>query len=134
MNINNLFCKKKRQKLSLENQMWNRFIDLYTGHSVDNFSGIERKAVIVFQYDAEVNNGGHSAFFDYCPDVNSNELAEALKEIASDRFAEILYDALENGKKDEYIRVDRDFGTETPSLTSYLYNYVIKNIDKFELL
>lgn len=133
MCIKNLFYKKKRQKLSPEDQMWTKFVDLYVGHSADNFSGIERKAVIVFQYDAEVNNGGHSAFFDYWPDIDCNELAEALKEIATDRFAEILCDALENGEEDEYIKVDNDFCIE-PSLTRYLYDYVLKNVDKFELL
>ena len=72
--------------------MWNRFIKEVCGafhkDNSDSFSQIQKNAIIALYYDAEVNNGGHTLFFDCFGDVFSNEeVAAALREIGGEAFA-----------------------------------------------
>lgn len=46
--------------------IWNAFIDILAMESYADLSPIQRHAHLVFQYDSEVQNGGHGQYFENC--------------------------------------------------------------------
>ena len=111
-----------------ETDSWNSFIYTITTKELDSLNEIQRKAVLCFLYDAEVNSGGHNSFFENYSEIDSNELYNVLKEISSEEVANNYINALKNQNNDE--KEDYIFYKFNPSLTDYLQKYVEKNKDK----
>ena len=75
---------------------WNRFIEDVCCRDITSLSEIQKKAVLCFWYDAEMNSGGYSGFADCYSDIDTRELAEAIltvgyKEIA-DNYIRNFFD------------------------------------------
>ena len=124
---------KKDQKylytLSEKDKRWNNFIENVCSKDLSTLSAIQRKAVICFNYDAEMNNGGFSLYKDCYPNTNPTELKESLIEISNEEIAHNYIKALEEGEKDDFIETDMKYGTFSPSLCEYLQEYIEKNKD-----
>ena len=121
--------KKYLSVLSEKDRRWNDFIEDVCFRDLSSLSAIQRKAVICFNYDAEMNNGGFSLYKDCHPDVNPTELKDALIEIGNKEIADNYMKALEDGEKDDFVETDMKYGTFSPSLCTYLQEYVEKNKD-----
>ena len=127
----NLFKSGKKNSyiLSEKDKRWNKFIEDVCFRDLSSLSTIQRKAVICFNYDEEMNNGGFSLYKDCYPDTNSTELKEALIEISNEDIANNYIKAFEEGEKDDYTETDMKYGTFSPSLCEYLQEYIEKNKD-----
>ena len=79
--------KKNSYILSEKDKRWNRFIEDVCFRNLSSLSKIQRKAVICYNYDVEMNNGGFSLYRDCYPAINSTELKEALIEISNEDIA-----------------------------------------------
>ena len=79
--------KKNSYILSEKDKRWNRFIEDVCFRNLSSLFKIQRKAVICFNYDVEMNNGGFSLYRDCYPAINSTELKEALIEISNEDIA-----------------------------------------------
>ena len=121
--------KKNSYILSEKDKRWNKFIEDVCFRDLSSLSTIQRKAVICFNYDEEMNNGGFSLYKDCYPDTNSTELKEALIEISNEDIANNYIKAFEEGEKDDYTETDMKYGTFSPSLCEYLQEYIEKNKD-----
>ena len=121
-----------RQERSI-NQIWNKFIDIVSKTSLSDLTPSQRLVAMPFWYDAEVNNGGHSAFLDYWPDISAQDLIYALNTIGAARFSDIFQKALVSGQDDDYVAADRCFGECAPSLSEILQKYIFENYEKLDL-
>lgn len=126
-----LFKKHKNfsYNLSEKDNRWNKFIEDVCFRDLSSLSTIQKKAVICFKYDAEMNNGGFSLYRDCYPETNSTELKEALIEISSEDIANNYINAFEKGEKDDFLETDMKYGTFSPSLCEYIQEYVEKYKD-----
>ena len=130
MKLLNLFNKEKNSYILTEkDQCWNNFIDNVCSRNLSTLSAIQRKAVICFNYDASMNNGGFSLYKDHYPLINPTELKEALIEISNEEIANNYIKALEEGGKDDFVETDMKYEAFYPSLCEYLQEYVEKNKD-----
>ena len=114
---------------SERDERWNRFISEVCYRDVTALSEIQKKAVLCFWYDAEMNNGGFSGYSDVFPDTDLKELESALKEVANDDFVDNLRKAIRDGKADGWVETDREFYIFEPSLSTLLEEYVEANKD-----
>jgi len=121
--------KKNSYILSEKDKRWNKFIEDVCFRNLSSLSKNQRKAVICFNYDAEMNNGGFSLYRDCYPDINLTELKEALIEISNEEIANNYIKAFKEGEKDDFMETDMKYGTFSPSLCEYLQEYVEKNKD-----
>ena len=72
--------------------MWNWFIhevyDSFLKDKSKSFSAVQKNAIIAFAYDAHVNSGGHTHFFDCFGDVFAiDEVAQALRMVGNEEYA-----------------------------------------------
>lgn len=111
-----------------ETDSWNSFIYTIATKELDSLNEIQRKAVLCFWYDSEVNSGGHNSFFENYTAFDTNELYNALKEISNEEIANNYMNALKNKNNDE--KEDYIFYRFNPSLTDYLQKYIEENKDK----
>ena len=121
--------KKNSYILSEKDKRWNRFIEDVCFRNLSSLSKIQRKAVICYNYDVEMNNGGFSLYIDCYPAINSTELKEALIEISNEDIANNYIKAFKEGEKDDFMETDMKYGTFSPSLCEYLQEYIEKNKD-----
>lgn len=115
--------------LSERDERWNTFISDVCFRDESTLSDIQRKAVLCFWYDAEMNSGGFSGYSDVYPDTDLKELEDALREIANDDFADNLCKAINEGEDDGWEKTDMAFYKLEPSLTTFLEAYVEANKD-----
>lgn len=108
-------------------ERWNRFIEEICDRNFDSLSEIQRSAVLCFWYDAEMNSGGHSGYFDCYQDTMPEELATAIRHVASDEIAKNYLKAVKSGEDDDYMDTDAAYYGFLPSLSQYLESYVEKN-------
>ena len=57
--------------MSEKDTLWNRFIEEICDRDAETLSPIQKKAVLCFWYDAEMQNGGHSGYLDCYPETNN---------------------------------------------------------------
>jgi hypothetical protein len=69
---------------------WNAMVDLCAMESLEACTSVQRKAALVFWYQAEVNNGGHLQYFTNAAGARRLEALQALRELDAPRAAEIL--------------------------------------------
>lgn len=117
----------KRNPLSEESKLWNKFIEQICTKKIKDLNDIQKNAVFCFYYDSEVNSGGHVCYFDNYRKVKNEELIKALEIVANKKYVKIFKEAVKNGKTDNYQKTDEDFFKQTPYLTEYLEEYVINN-------
>ena len=118
--INNLNLDEKTKR-------WNKFISEICSKELNELSEIQKNAVLCFWYDAEMESGGHSGYFDCYSDVIPEDLINAIKIIGTKEIADNFLDALRNGETDDYEEVDMKYYNFSPDLAFYLEEYVENN-------
>lgn len=112
----------------LSNEEWNGFIEDVC--ECETLSPIQKTAVLCFWYDAEMQGGGHSGYFDCYPETSPEELVAAVKTVAYGEIADNYQRALDEGEKDGYTETDEAYYGFEPSLFDCLRNFVEKNKDE----
>lgn len=121
---------RKVNKLPEKEKRWNLFIDDICNRNINELNNIQKTAVLCFWYDAEMNSGGHSGYFDCYSMIDSEELYKALSEVGSKEIADNYKKALKEGKIDDYEETDYSYYEFNPSLQFFLEEYVEQNKDK----
>ena len=108
---------------------WNIFIEDVCNREYEDLSPTQKKAVLCFWYDAEVNNGGHCGYFDCYPEVNPNDLEEALRCVGNDEIAENFIAAVNTTDEDSncWEKMDSRYYKFSPPLIDYIEQYVEDN-------
>lgn len=128
--------KKKEQKpdmwkvntnLSEKDKRWNKFIETICFQPLDTLSSIQKNAVLCFWYDAEMNSGGHSGYFDCYPDTIPQELIEAINVVGYKAISDNYIKALYEGEEDDWAETDMTYYKFEPSLDKCLMEYVEAN-------
>lgn len=125
MKLFNIFKKKKEFSLSEKDIRWNKFIFEICQKDINELNETQKNAVLCFNYDSEVNSGGHLSYFDNYPNITSKELEKALLEVSNDKITNNYKNALHS--TDDYIIVDTNYYSFSPSLCDYLMEYVEDN-------
>lgn len=119
------------ESLSDDGMLWNSFIEkLCSVHveEIDRMNDHQKNAVLSFWYDAEVNSGGHSGYFDVYSDMNYTDVIKALHFIGASCYAEILKSAVKNKNDDyDFETDDKNFYATRPFLSDILIKYVISH-------
>ena len=110
-----------------KDQRWNQFIEQICNRDIAALSKIQRKAVLCFWYDAEMNSGGYSGYMDCYPDTDPEELAEAILSVGYKEIADNYRKAVAEGENDDWMETDRDYYQFYPSLCDCLQEYVENN-------
>ena len=114
--------------LSEKDYRWNRFIQEVCFRDIESLSNIQKKAVLCFWYDAEMNSGGHSGYFDCYPNTVPEELINAIDTIMqTDVISRNYIEAIEKGESDCYVKTDMTYNKFRPSLSDLLMEYVEMN-------
>ena len=113
-----------------EDIRWNRFIDEVCYREITILSLVQKMAVLCFWYDAEMNSGGHSGYFDCYPDTIPEELYYAIIEVGNKKIADNYKKALNFGEDDGYKETDNTYYGYVPSLCDFLMEYVENNKEK----
>lgn len=123
LNENNTLFSEKAKR-------WNYFIEYICNRDIKTLNIFQKDAVLCFWYDTEVNSGGHSGYFDYYSETNTEELYQAIIKIANQEIANNYKKAVNYGKLDDYIEVDDAYYEFVPSLCDFLEKYVEQYKDK----
>lgn len=113
--------------LTEKDKRWNMFIDEVCSKDPDELSEIQRAAVLCFWYDAEMQSGGHSGFFDCYPEINPEELISAINLVGHKEISDNYQRALDDGDEDSYETVDTAYYNFEPSLCDLLMEFVENN-------
>lgn len=108
---------------------WNQFVDDVCMRNPDTLSDLQRKAVICFWYDAEMQNGGHCQYFDSSVHASSEETEAALRLIGTEEIADNFRKAVTEGAEDDWTQTDRAYYAFSPELSDYLADFVEANKD-----
>lgn len=107
---------------------WNLFVQDAFSKEPSSMFGSFKIAALVLYYDSEVNNGGHSAFFDCYPDICQYDMVSALRSVGANSYASNCEKAYRIGWLDDYIEVDTIFASYMPTLHEYLMKYVLSEL------
>lgn len=107
--------------------LWNRFIEDICCKDIDTLSETQKNAVLCFWYDAEMNSGGHSGYFDCYPDTVPQELIDAIVAVSYKDIADNYQKALSEGENDDWAEADNVYYNFSPSLYDCLQEYVERN-------
>ena len=133
MKLFDIFKKKTKpdneEDLPEEAKRWNQFIEDVCYRDIETLSQIQKNAVLCFWYDAEMQNGGHSGYFDCYPETLPEELNDAIIEVSYKEIANNYKKALTEGEKDDYEETDNTYYDFSPSLCECLEEYVEKHKD-----
>ena len=119
-----------KEMLSEKDQRWNKFVIRICEHEPSELSGAARFAVLCFDYDTEMNVGGHRAYFENYPAASPDTLSEALREVAGGSFAENFFRAFSEGEGAGWQTADEAFFQMKPSLSDCLMDYVEAHRDE----
>ena len=106
---------------------WNRFIENICRRNLSTLSPIQRRAVLCFRYDAEMNSGGYSGYADCYPETDPDELEEAIMTVGYKEIADNYRKAVTDGVKDDWGETDEAYYKFSPSLSECLGQYVEDN-------
>ena len=115
--------------LNEKNVRWNKFIENICFRDLDTLTDVQRKAVLCFWYDVEMNSGGYSGYMDCYPNTDKEELADAIRTIAYKEIADNYLTAVEECESDSWVKTDMAYYEFFPSLSDCLMEYVEKNKD-----
>lgn len=107
---------------------WNKFIEEVCCRDISTLSPVQRKAVLCFWYDSEMNSGGYSGYLDNHPETDPDELERAIIEVANKEIAANYRKAV-NVADDDWSDTDSAYYKFSPSLCDYLEQYVESNRD-----
>lgn len=126
-----LFFKKNKEKEVFTEKAlrWNRFLNEICFRDLETLSEIQKIAVLCFWYDTEMNSGGHSGYFDSCPDTVPQELIHAIFVVGYQAIADNYQKALSEGEKDGWVETDTAYYNFFPSLYDCLQEFVENNQD-----
>jgi len=118
---------------------WNALCALLSSSSVEELHPSQQAAWRVFEYESEVQNGGHGLFFDVRGGVGLDEAVAALAELGAASHAAVLATAVERwraslahpGATLQYQDLDRAFAVSTPSVTDVLEAWLATHPDDF---
>lgn len=113
--------------MSEKDLRWNRFIEDICQRDLATLSPIQRKAVLCFWYDAEMNSGGYSGYADCYAETNPDELEEAIMTVGYKEIADNYRKAVTDGAKDDWVETDEAYYEFSPSLSECLEQYVEDN-------
>lgn len=65
-------------------------VDLFAMEPLEECTPVQRKAALVFWYQAEVNNGGHFQYFTNSAGAHRMEALQALRQLGAQKAAEVL--------------------------------------------
>ncbi len=105
-------------------QRWNRFVSDICLRNASMLSDLQRQAVICFWYDAELQNGGHCAYFDSEQCASPAETEAALRLIGTEEIADNFRKAVTKGSKDDWMQADNAYYAFSPSLFDRLTAFV----------
>lgn len=109
---NSKYLNKKEDKPS-ELSVWNKFIYEVCDKDLDELSEIQKAAVLCFRFDSEMQNGGYCGFFDWCPDIDPEELIAAIELIGNKKITDNFRKALEEkALYDDKEEADDDYDDE----------------------
>lgn len=108
---------------------WNKFIEDVCYRDITTLSEIQKKAVLCFWYDAEMNSGGYSGYMDCYPDTDPAELAEAILSISYKEISDNYRKAVAEGANDGWVETDNAYYRFNPSLCDCLQEFVENNKD-----
>ena len=128
---------------------WNGFVDILATELPEELTMIQRKAQLLFWYDAEVNNGGHLQYFLNSAGEGAVETLEVLGEFGLNAHHQILSEALEvclsglirpidsiaeyideamEGRFDE---LDKRYSLLQDEMDDFLESYLQRHFDEF---
>lgn len=111
-------------------KQWNRFITEICMRDRASLNERQRDAVICFWYDAEMQNGGHSAYFDSDPIAAPEEAESAIRRIGGDAIADNFRKAAETGASGDWEETDSAYFAFLPSLSDLLMDHVALHADE----
>ncbi len=107
--------------------LWNRFIEEICDRDAETLSPIQKKAVLCFWYDSEMQNGGHSGYLENYPDTNPDELEDAILTVGNKEMADNYRRAITDGEEDDFEETDNAYYDFEPSLCDCLEEFVWEN-------
>ena len=110
-----------------KDKRWNHFIQDICSKAPASLSKVQKTAVLCFWYDAEMNSGGHSGYFDCYPETIPQELMAALATVGYQKIADNYQKALTCGEADDWAETDAAYYDFSPSLCDCLRAYVEAN-------
>ena len=111
-------------------QRWNRFISDICMRDAAALSDLQRQAFICFWYDAEIQNGGHCAYFDSERYASPAETEAALRLIGGDAIADNFRKSAETGASSDWEETDSAYFAFLPSLSDLLTDHVALHADE----
>ncbi|TGX82448.1 hypothetical protein E5358_06665 [Palleniella muris] len=108
---------------------WNKFIENVCGRDISTLSPAQKRAVLCFRYDSEMENGGHSAYLENHPETNPDELEDAILTVGCKEMADNYRKAITDGEEDDWEETDNAYYDFEPSLCDCLQEFVEKNKD-----
>lgn len=115
--------------MSEKDLRWNKFIEDICYRDISTLSPVQRKAVLCFWYDAEMNNGGYSGYMDCYPEIDSDELEEAILTVSYKEIVDNYHKAVIDGVNDSWVETDTAYYGFSPSLSDCIQQYVEDNRD-----
>jgi Domain of unknown function (DUF4375) len=73
--------------------IWNAYVDVLGLEKYGDLSSEQRPAHLVFNYESEVQNGGHLQYFENCGTEHLNETVEALGSLGAPCQQQVLREA-----------------------------------------
>ena len=111
-------------------KQWNRFVSEICMRDCASLNERQRDAVICFWYDAEMQNGGHSAYYDSDPIAAPEETESAIRRIGGDAITDNFRKTAETGASDDWQETDNAYDNFNPSLLTILMQYVDRHSDQ----
>jgi hypothetical protein len=115
-----------------EYQIWNSFIDILAMEEEDTLTDIQKHAKRAFWYESEVQNGGHSQYFENIKYENYNEIINSIEIVGAIEHSKLLKEAVEIllpnlNNETEIIRFEKmemdfdlKYGSIKPDMNYYL--------------
>ena len=107
--------------------LWNRFFEEICDRDAATLSPIQKKAVLCFWYDSEMQNGGHFGYLENYPETNPNELEDAILTVGNKVMADNYRLAISDGEEDDWEETDNVYYDFAPSLCDCLEEFVWEN-------
>jgi hypothetical protein len=109
--------------------LWNSFVALLSGVPLEELHPTQRPAWFAYEYDSEVQSGGHAHYFRVRAGAGLDETVDALTVIGAPTHADILRAAVrvwrDGGIAEEHLSgSDRAFAAAQPRLSDVLEAYL----------
>ena len=113
--------------MAKKDTLWNRFIEEICDCDTETLSSIQKKAVLCFWYDSEMQNGGYSGYLENYPDTDPDELEDAILTVGNKELAGNYRRAITDGQEDDFEETGNAYYDLEPSLCDCLEEFVWEN-------